>query len=152
MSFVSEARKEAIKGVKSNEGGPFGAVIVRKNKIIARAHNTVVKGKDPTAHAEINVIRKASKKLKTFDLSDCELYSSCEPCPMCFSAIYWARIKKVYFVATRKDAADAGFDDANFYDILSGKKKSTTKMIKVNDKKGLEEFKVWAKKSDKKHY
>ncbi len=152
MSFVSEARKEAIKGVKKGQGGPFGAIIVKNDKIIARAHNTVVSGTDPTAHAEINVIRKASKKLKTFNLSDCELYSSCEPCPMCFSAIYWARIKKVYYVATRNDAAKAGFDDANFYEMLSGKKKSTTKMIKVNDKKGLEEFHIWAKKQDKKLY
>jgi guanine deaminase len=152
MGFVSEAQKEAIRGVKKNQGGPFGAVIVRKDKIIARAHNTVVSGVDPTAHAEINVIRKAAKKLKTFDLSDCELYSSCEPCPMCISAIYWARIKKVYYVATRLDAAKAGFDDANFYEMFSGKQKSGTKLVKVNDKNGLEEFHVWAKKQDKKRY
>ncbi len=152
MGFVLEARKEAIKGVKKNQGGPFGAVIVRKDKIIARAHNTVVSGSDPTAHAEINVIRKAAKKLKRFNLSDCELYSSCEPCPMCISAIYWARIKKVYYVATRSDAAKAGFDDANFYEMFSGKKKSGTKLVKVNDKTGLEEFHVWAKKQNKKLY
>ena len=152
MNFVYEARKEAIKGVKKGQGGPFGAVIVKNNKIIAKAHNTVVSGNDPTAHAEMNAIRKAAKKLKTCNLSDCELYSSCEPCPMCFSAIYWARIKKVYYVATRNDAAKAGFDDANFYEILSGKKKASTKMIKINDKKELEEFNIWAKKQNKKLY
>ncbi|HKK69467.1 MAG TPA: nucleoside deaminase, partial [Bacteroidales bacterium] len=101
-----------------NGGGPFGAVIVRNGEIIAEASNSVTKTNDPTAHAEVNVIRKASENLKTFDLSGCEIYSSCEPCPMCLGAIYWARLDKLYFASDRKEAAEAGFSDEFIYDEL----------------------------------
>lgn len=112
---------EALLGVKKRDGGPFGAVIVKDGEVIATGHNQVIATNDPTAHAEVVAIREASKKLGRFDLSDCELYTTCEPCPMCYSAAHWAKITKVYFGATRGDAADAGFDDAYIYDVLSGK-------------------------------
>ena len=135
--FLEEALEEAKKGFKKKEGGPFGAVIVRKGKIIAKAHNKVLKNNDATAHAEIEAIRQASKKLKRFDLSDCELYTTCEPCPMCLFAIHWAKIKTVYYGAERKDAAKIGFSDKALYDILNGKK-SKIKLIKDNSKKCVE--------------
>ena len=99
-------------------GGPFGAVIVKDGEIIARSGNSVTKTNDPTAHAEVNAIRIATQKLGTFDLSGCEIYSSCEPCPMCLGAIYWARLDKLYFAGTKTDAMDAGFDDSFIYDEL----------------------------------
>lgn len=99
-----------------NGGGPFGAVVVKDGEIIATASNTVTKDIDPTAHAEVNAIRKASKKLNTFDLSGCEIYSSCEPCPMCLAAIYWAHIDKLYFANTKNDAEKVGFSDKFIYD------------------------------------
>jgi tRNA(Arg) A34 adenosine deaminase TadA len=104
--------------MKKNSG-PFGCVIVKDGKVIARAHNTVTLTNDPTAHAEVMAIRKACKKLGTYQLTGCELYSSCEPCPMCLGAIYWSRPDKVYFACTRKDAAAAGFDDDVIYQELS---------------------------------
>ena len=128
------AKKQADLGSKKQDGGPFGAVIVQNNKIIAQAHNSVLKTNDPTAHAEINAIRMACKKLKRFDLSDCEIYSSCEPCPMCFSAIHWAKMKKLYFGCTRKDAEKIGFDDKFIWDILQGKSKQKQVNIEIFDR------------------
>ena len=147
------ALKEAIIGIKNKDGGPFGAVIVKEGKVISKAHNLVIKTNDPTAHAEINAIRKAAKKLKRFDLSDCEIYSSCEPCPMCFSAIHWAKMKKLYFGCTRKDAAKIGFDDKFIYDVLNGKsnKKQVTS-IHINREKCLKLFKEWKEKENKIQY
>jgi len=104
----------SITSVK-NGGGPFGAVIVKDGKIIATNSNSVTIDNDPTAHAEVNAIRAAAKKLRTFDLSDCEIYSSCEPCPMCLGAIYWAKIDKLFFANTKADAKDIGFDDSFIY-------------------------------------
>ncbi|MDP2906887.1 MAG: nucleoside deaminase [Nanoarchaeota archaeon] len=151
--FMKKAVKEALKGVNSNEGGPFGAVIVKDGKVIAKGHNMVLKTNDPTAHAEIIAIRKASKKLKRFDLSDCEIYSSCEPCPMCLSAIYWAKIKKVYYGCTKEDAASIGFDDKILYDILKGVCKDTlTEEVQVDREDCLKIFKEWASKADKVNY
>ena len=115
------AKNQADEGMKANEGGPFGAVIVKNGQIIATGHNEVLKTNDPTAHAEIVAIRKATAKLGRFDLSDCEIYSSCEPCPMCFAAIHWAKIKKLYYGCTRFDAAGIGFDDKFIYDVIAGK-------------------------------
>lgn len=152
MGFIEGAQKEALFGIRKNHGGPFGAVITKGNKVIASAHNEVLKTNDPTMHAEINAIRKATKKLKRFDLSDCVLYTSCEPCPMCFSAIHWARIKKVYYYAEQSDAKKAGFDDKLFYDVLKGKRKPEFKLVKVKMSRPLKEFDEWAKKSDKKIY
>lgn len=117
--FMFEAIEEAKKGVASRDGGPFGAVIVKGGVVIARGHNRVVSTHDPTAHAEVVAIREASALLERFDLSDCELYTTCEPCPMCYSAAHWAKIKKLYYGATRQDAADIGFDDQYLYEVLA---------------------------------
>ena len=101
--------------MQRGQGGPFGAVVVRRGQIIARGWNRVTWVNDPTAHAEVMAIRAACRQLKTFQLADCELYTSCEPCPMCLAAIYWARLKKVYYANTRRDAAKIGFDDELIY-------------------------------------
>jgi guanine deaminase len=122
--WMKIAYDEATSGMLANDGGPFGAVIVKDEKIIATAHNEVLKSKDPTAHAEINAIRKASKKLDSFDLSGSVLYTTCMPCPMCLGAIFWARIKTVYYGATEDDAARAGFDDKVFYEMIKGNKEN----------------------------
>ena len=151
--FMKKAVEEAFKGMRKNEGGPFGAVIVKDGKVIAKGHNMVLKTNDPTAHAEILAIRKASKKLKRFDLSDCEIYSSCEPCPMCFSAIHWAKIKKLYYGCTKEDAAGIGFDDKFIYDVIKGTvKKVQVEMLQVDREECLKLFKEWASKADKVNY
>jgi tRNA(Arg) A34 adenosine deaminase TadA len=115
--FINEAIKLASDNV-DNDGGPFGAVIVKDNEVIARGTNRVTGNNDPTAHAEVQAIREACRKLETFDLSGCKIYTSCEPCPMCFSAIYWAHLDEVYYAASHEDAANAGFDDAFIYDEI----------------------------------
>ncbi len=117
--FMKMAIEEAFEGMRKGDGGPFGAVIVKDGKVIARAHNEVLVTNDPTMHAEVNAIRKATKLLGRFDLSDCEIYSSCEPCPMCFAAIHWAKMKKLYVGASRYDAAAIGFDDQYIYDVIN---------------------------------
>ncbi len=114
--FMTTAIAEAQAGREQRHGGPFGAVIVRDGEIIAACHNTVLATNDATAHAEINAIRAACQKLQRCHLDDCELYTSCEPCPMCLGAIYWARLKAVYYAADRHDAEAAGFGDADFYE------------------------------------
>ena len=114
--FMEEAIKEAYKGIKNNEGGPFGAVIVKNGKIIAKSHNQVVKKQDPTCHGEMMAIRLACKKLKTFDLSGCVIYTTGFPCPMCMGACKWAHIKKVYYGCNENDATQIGFDDKKFYE------------------------------------
>ena len=119
--FMKAAIEEARKGFNRNHGGPFGAAIVKDGVPIANAHNEVLISNDHTAHAEILAIRKACALLESYDLSDCEIYSTSEPCPMCFSAIHWSRLKRLYFGTTRDDVAVIGFDDSLIYDILSGK-------------------------------
>ena len=118
--FMRDAIEEARIGIHAGHGGPFGALIVREGKIIARAHNEVLSSNDPTAHAEILAIRRASAKLGRFDLSDCEIYTSCEPCPMCFAAVHWAKMRRLYYACTRKDAAGIGFDDDYIYQVIRG--------------------------------
>jgi guanine deaminase len=145
---MQEAIKEAEKGMEKNHGGPFGAVIVKDNKIISKAHNEVFKN-DPTAHAEMEAIRKASKKLKTFNLKDCILYTSCEPCPMCLVAAYWANIKLIYYGCSSEDAEKIGFNDKSFYSILKGKLKPKTKKIQIDQSKCLIPFNKWKDKKDK---
>ncbi len=117
--FMMEAIKKAEENIASGKGGPFGAVVVRDGKIIAAVGNRVTSTNDPTAHAEVVAIREACKTLDTFDLSGCEIYASCEPCPMCLGAIMWARIDKLYYAADRIDASRAGFDDELFYSELA---------------------------------
>jgi guanine deaminase len=151
--FMTQAVKEAFAGMRKNEGGPFGVVIVHKGKIIARAHNEVIKTNDPTLHAEMVAIKRASQKLKRFDLSDCEIYSSCEPCPMCLAAIHWAKMKKLYYGCTQKDAAQIGFDDKFIYDVIKGKAKKKQVTAKQLDRKEcLKPFQEWDKKEDKVQY
>ena len=111
-----EAIRISVESVKTGNGGPFGAIIVKNDKIIATGYNKVTLNKDPTAHAEIEAIRSACKELNSFQLTDCEIYTSCEPCPMCLGAIYWSRPSKVYFGSSRVDAANAGFDDHLIYE------------------------------------
>ena len=123
-NFMQIAKDCAKNGMNKGEGGPFGAVITDKDgNIIAQGNNMVLVNNDPTAHAEVTVIREACKKLGTYDLSNCILYTSCEPCPMCLSAIIWANIKTVYYGCTREDAGNIGFRDDAIYEYLEGKKK-----------------------------
>jgi len=120
-TYMQEAIKEAKSGVDASDGGPFGAVVIYQDQIVGRGHNMVVKTNDPTAHAEIIAVREASQNLGRFNLSDCILYTTCEPCPMCLAAILWARIQTIVYGCSRQDAADIGFDDSQFYDIVAGK-------------------------------
>ncbi len=151
--FMKLAIDEAISGMTINDGGPFGAVIVKNGEIISFAHNEVVKTNDPTAHAEVTALRKASSKLGRFDLSDCEIYSSCEPCPMCFAAIHWAKIKKLYYGSTREDAANINFDDKYIYDVIKGTAKELqVDVIQINRLESLEPFRLWKIKIDKTEY
>lgn len=151
--FMKAAAKEAVEGVKKGHGGPFGAVIVKDNCIIARAHNEVIKNNDPTDHAEMLAIRSAAKMLGRFDLSDCILYTSCEPCPMCFSAIHWAKIKKVYYGCTREDAAGVGFDDKYIYDVIKGEAEHKKVEFLQQDREScLKAFDEWEAREDKVNY
>lgn len=118
--LMQAAIEEARAGLGAGDGGPFGAVVVRDGVVVARAHNQVVALNDPSAHAEVQAIRAACRELGSFDLSGCEIYATCEPCPMCFAAIHWARLDRVVFGAARADAAAIGFDDAAIYDVLAG--------------------------------
>ena len=137
----------------SEGGGPFGCVIVKDNEIIAEGYNQVTKKNDPTAHAEIVTIRNACKILNTFDLSSVEIFTSCEPCPMCLSAIYWSRINKVYYGNSRKDAALIDFDDEYIYNELKlDIKKRKIKMSQINNKEAIEAFKLWRETENKTKY
>ncbi|MCB2221945.1 MAG: nucleoside deaminase [Bacteroidetes bacterium] len=117
-TYMAEAIQLAAENLNHKRGGPFGAVVVKNGKIIGRGVNTVVSGNDPTAHAEINAIREACHFLGNFQLDGCEIYTSCEPCPMCMGAIYWARPSKIFYAASRYDAENAGFDDSHIYHEL----------------------------------
>jgi guanine deaminase len=151
--FMEIAIKEAQKGLRANAGGPFGAVIIRNGEIIAKGHNRVLETNDPTAHAEVNVIRAASAKLNRFDLSDCEIYVTGEPCPMCLGAIHWAKMKKLYYGCTQEDAAQIGFDDKFIYDIIRGTaKKPQVEIVQIDRDECLKPFKEWEKKEDKIQY
>ncbi len=143
----------SLSKMRANCGGPFGAVVVRKGKVVGRGWNQVTSTNDPTAHAEVAAIRDACKKLKTFQLDDCELYTSCEPCPMCLSAIYWARFKKVYFANTRKDAAKINFDDDLIYrEVAQPISKRIIPMKQLLRPEALEVFAEWKTKTDKISY
>jgi len=153
QNFMREAIKEAEAGMRGGRGGPFGCVIVRKGGIIARGSNRVTSTNDPTAHAEITAIREACAKLKTFQLADCELYTSCEPCPMCLAAIYWARIPRMYYGNTRADAAAIGFDDDFIYQqIPLPPEKRTLGMESLLRDEAQAAFREWQAKPDKVRY
>ena len=142
--FMQEAIKLSEEGINNNDGGPFGCVIVRGDEIVGRGNNKVTSSNDPTAHAEVVAIRDACKNLSTFQLSDCEIYTSCEPCPMCFGAIYWARLKKVYFAARQEDAAQAGFDDSFIYQQLHlPHLQRNIPFIRLNHPKYRKPFELW---------
>ena len=149
---MREAIQLSVENVKKG-GGPFGAVIVKNGEIIAKATNKVTHKNDPTAHAEIEAIRKASKKLNSFDLSGCEIFSSCEPCPMCFGAIYWAGLDKLYFATTKDDAEKIGFDDSFIYkEIALPYEKRKVPNIQLLRDEALQAFKDWEAKEDKIEY
>ncbi len=149
--WMQIAYNEATNGMLKGDGGPFGAVIVKDDKIIASAHNEVLLSKDPTAHAEILVIRQASEILNSFDLSECILYATCMPCPMCLGAIMWARIDKVFYGATENDAARGGFDDLIFYkNIQSPNRGLNLKQIDYEENSTL--FDLWNKQDNKQTY
>lgn len=142
--FMREVIALAIDNAKTEGGGPFGAMIVKDGEVVAMASNSVTVDNDPTAHAEVNAIRKACKKLGTFDLSGAILYSSCEPCPMCLAASYWAHIDSIYFAADRDDAAKAGFDDDFIYKELKlSFEERSIKTIRLMQTEGLVPFELW---------
>jgi guanine deaminase len=151
--FMQEAIRLSIENVTSGKGGPFGAVIVKDGQIIARGANEVTSSSDPTAHAEVVAIRNACKALGTFQLDGCEIYTSCEPCPMCLGAIYWARPDKMYFANTKKDAADINFDDQFIYEEIEipyqNRKLVTEQMMRDE---ALEAFKIWSESINKIEY
>lgn len=150
--FMQTAIDEARHGMDHNHGGPFGAVIVKDGEIISRAHNDVLKTNDPTAHAEILAIRQASEILDRFDLSDCEIYTTSEPCPMCLAAIYWARIRTIYFGSGKEDVARIGFDDSRFYELIKSGNDPELSRINIEKEKCLDLLKRWEKKPDKQMY
>lgn len=150
---MQRAIEIAKEGMVNNEGGPFGCVVVKNGSIIAEGNNKVSSANDPTAHAEIVAIRKACKHLDSFQLDGCDIYTSCEPCPMCLGAIYWARPDHIYYAATRHDAANVGFDDSFIYDEISvpdNERSIPTQTIGRED--ALKLFEHWKRKEDKTVY
>ena len=134
-------------------GGPFGAVIVRGDEVVAEASNSVTIDNDPTAHAEVNCIRQAAKRLGTFDLSGCDIYTSCEPCPMCLGAIYWAHLGRIYYANDRKDAAQIGFDDDFIYnEIAVAPAYRQKQMLRLLHEEGLKAFRMWTENDSKTEY
>ena len=150
---MRQAIRMADQSVKNNKGGPFRAVIVQNGKVVGRGWNMVTSANDPTAHAEVVAIRDACRKLKTFVLDGCVLYSNCEPCPMCLAAIYWGRIRRVYYANTRDDAAAIGFDDAKFYKELGlpiAKREMSMRQLLHSEAQTT--FQAWCAKADKVRY
>lgn len=151
--FMQAAILLSQQGMQQNEGGPFGCVIVKDNVIVGRGNNKVICNNDPTAHAEIIAIRDACKTLGTFQLEDCEIYTSCEPCPMCLGAIYWARPKIIYYANNREDAASIGFDDSMIYEEMKTNiNDRKIPIVSLQRKAALEIFLEWANKTDKNAY
>lgn len=152
-AFMQDAITLSIQRMREGRGGPFGAVIVKDGRIISRGSNEVTAANDPTAHAEIVAIRAACRALGSFRLDDCEIYTSCEPCPMCLSAIYWARISRMFYAATRQDAAEAGFDDEFLYREIplpiTERQLSTRQILR---EQALAAFAEWRAKPDKTPY
>jgi guanine deaminase len=151
--FMQRAIDLSMKNVRSSEGGPFAAVIVRAGSIVAEGANRVTSTLDPTAHAEIVAIRAACQALGHFQLTDCELYTTCEPCPMCMGAIYWARLRKIYYASTRNDAAQIGFDDSFIYDQIALDPASRKiEMIQIMREQALQAFREWETSQTKIRY
>jgi guanine deaminase len=151
--FMKHAIELSIENIHNKKGGPFAAVVVKDGTIIAEGTNLVTSANDPTAHAEIVAIREACKALGTFQLEGCELYTTCEPCPMCMGAIYWARPAKVFFANTREDAAKAGFDDSLIYkELVKSLDQRKIPMVQVMRDEALAVFAEWERKADKIRY
>ncbi len=151
--FINRAIELSQQGMDGNAGGPFGAIVVKNGEIIAEGFNKVTSSNDPTAHAEVVAIREACKMLNSFQLDDCIIYTSCEPCPMCLGAIYWARPKAVYYACTKEDAAEIGFDDQFIYEEIEseiGKRK--VKFINLGREEGRRVFKNWETKEGRTDY
>jgi guanine deaminase len=151
--FMRDAIRLSIEGVSAGRGGPFGCVVVRAGQIVGRGSNQVTSTCDPTAHAEVVAIREACRALETFQLADCTLYASCEPCPMCLAAIYWARIPTVFYGNSRQDAAAIGFDDEFIYQQIPlpvGERRVSMQPLLNAEAKGA--FTAWSKKTDKVAY
>lgn len=146
--FMKIAKETAEKGIKNNEGGPFGAVVVDESgKIIGKGNNKVIINNDPTAHAEVMAIREACKNLDTYDLTGCEIYTSCEPCPMCLSAVIWANIKTIYYGCTKKDAGEIGFRDDMIYEYLKGEKKDLLNLEQIDREECIKIFEEYKTKN-----
>lgn len=153
QGFMQMAIALSRQGMESGKGGPFGAVVVKGDEVIARGVNRVLADQDPTAHAEIIAIRDACRKLQSFQLEGCEIYTSSEPCPMCLGAIYWARPDKVFFANTKIEAEQAGFDDSFIYEeIALPAEQRKIPMIKISGTQALEVFKEWKNKPNKTDY
>jgi tRNA(Arg) A34 adenosine deaminase TadA len=143
-TFMIKAIRLAQKGLKQKQGGPFGAVVVKAGQVVGRGCNQVTSRNDPTAHAEIVAIRQACRRLNTFDLSGCQIYTSCEPCPMCLAAIYWARLDKIYWAGTRRDAARAGFDDEFIYrELCLPPRRRKIPVVALGRKEAQKLFAAW---------
>lgn len=148
--FMARAIQLSLDNVLSGKGGPFGAVIVQNGKVLAEGVNRVTAINDPTAHAEVVAIREACAKLRGFELTDCEIYSSCEPCPMCLGAIYWARLARVYFGNLASDASQIGFDDSFIYrEIAQVGRKRSIPMVPMMREQALAAFRAWQEKPNK---
>jgi guanine deaminase len=151
--FMARAIALSIESVNSGRGGPFGAVVVKAGSIVAEAANQVTSTNDPTAHAEVLAIRQACQKLGLFELKGCELYTSCEPCPMCLGAVYWARLSRLYYGNLAADAVKAGFDDSLIYrELAQPLGQRAIPMIPLMREEALAAFRAWAEKSDKISY
>jgi len=149
-AFLREAIRLSIEKAEANEGGPFGAVVVRDGEIVGRGWNQVTSANDPTAHAEVVAIRDACSRLQTFTLAGCEIYTSCEPCPLCLAAVYWSRLDRIYYAASSDDAAAAGFDDRHLYEEI--RKPSAERAIPMQQalrEEALVALEAWVKKEDK---
>ena len=150
--WMKHAINDAQIGINNGDGGPFGAVIIQNNKLIASAHNHVLKTNDPSAHAEIMAIRNATHKLQTPHLTNCELYTTCEPCPMCWGAIYWSRISTIYYGCTNQDAGKLGFLDETMHQTFNIQHPKSLKITQINHKECLELFENWDNQSEKTLY
>ena len=151
--FIQAAIDLARQGMRNNQGGPFGCLVVKGNDVIGKGCNCVSSYNDPTAHAEVVAIRDACRNLQNFRLTGCEIYTSCEPCPMCLGAIYWARPDRVYYAGSRFDASNAGFDDSAIYEeLVLPFKERKIQMLQLEQGKAIELFKEWLEKEDRVDY